>query len=152
MTHIPATYIGIQPGYGRHPSLLLYNLLMDIPGHPMGSTVSLQTLMREGFHPVEKGGGGSMTQYIIESNECDELSGEALCWNNEDGWVDRASATLFEIDEMNANAYLIAAAPAMYEALKSALNNLDRLADERSHYRTMWLDHARAVLAQAEGK
>lgn len=80
MTHIPATYIGIQPGYGRHPSLLLYNLLMDIPGHPMGSTVSLQTLMREGFHPVEKGGGGSMTQYIIESNECDELSGEALCW------------------------------------------------------------------------
>ena len=56
MTHIPATYIGIQPGYGRHPSLLLYNLLMDIPGHPMGSTVSLQTLMREGFHPVEKGG------------------------------------------------------------------------------------------------
>ncbi len=32
MTHIPATYIGIQPGYGRHPSLLLYNLLMDIPG------------------------------------------------------------------------------------------------------------------------
>ncbi len=42
-----------------------------------------------------------MTQYIIESNECDELSGEALCWNNEDGWVDRASATLFEIDEVS---------------------------------------------------
>ena len=56
------------------------------------------------------------------------------------------------IAEDKANAALIAAAPAMYEALKSALNNLDRLADERSHYRTMWLDHARAVLAQAEGR
>ncbi len=53
MTHIPATYIGIQLGHGRHPSLLLYNLLEEIPGHPVGSTVSLQTLMKAGFHPVE---------------------------------------------------------------------------------------------------
>ena len=148
MTHIPATYIGIQPGYGRHPSLLLYNLLMDIPGHPMGSTVSLQTLMREGFHPVEKGGGGSMTQYIIESNECDELSGEALCWNNEDGWVDRASATLFEIDEMNANAHLIAAAPAMYEALRDCVGRLE------AYYGDTYpaVIRGKQALAQAEGK
>ena len=53
MIHIPATYIGIQPGYGRHPSLLLYNLLEEIPGHPVGSTVSLQTLNSEGYYPVE---------------------------------------------------------------------------------------------------
>ena len=56
MTHIPATYIGTQhwPAGSRHPSLPLYNLLVDIPGHPVGSTVSLYTLWKEGYHPVEK--------------------------------------------------------------------------------------------------
>ena len=55
MTHIPAIYIGKQewPVGCRYPSLLLYNLLEEIPGHPVGSTVSLQTLMKAGFHPVE---------------------------------------------------------------------------------------------------
>ena len=55
MTHVPATYIGKQewPAECRYPSLLLYNLLEEIPGHPVGSTVSLQTLNREGYHPVE---------------------------------------------------------------------------------------------------
>ena len=55
MTHIPAQYIGTQewPAPCRYPSLPLYNLLVDIPGHPVGSTVSLYTLWREGYHPVE---------------------------------------------------------------------------------------------------
>lgn len=53
MINIPVKYIGVQPGWGKHPSLPLYNLLVDIPGHPVGSTVSLQTLMKAGFHPVE---------------------------------------------------------------------------------------------------
>lgn len=89
-----------------------------------------------------------MTQYIIESNECDELSGEALCWNNEDGWVDRASATLFEIDEMNANAHLIAAAPAMYEALKASLLAIP---DGMTSNTSPICQQIRAALAQAEG-
>ena len=52
---IPAKYIGTQtwPVGTRYPSLPLYNLLVDIPGHPVGSTVSLQTLNSEGYHPVE---------------------------------------------------------------------------------------------------
>jgi hypothetical protein len=55
MTNIPTKFIGIQHGPAgcRYPSLLLYNLLVEIPGHPVGSTVSLQTLMKAGFHPVE---------------------------------------------------------------------------------------------------
>ena len=53
--NISAHYIGIQhfPKGCRQPSLLLYNLLEEIPGHPVGSTVSLQTLNNEGYHPVE---------------------------------------------------------------------------------------------------
>ena len=56
MTHILATYIGKQewPVGCRHPSLLLYNLLEEIPGHPVGSTVSLQTLQRAGYQPVSQ--------------------------------------------------------------------------------------------------
>ena len=55
MTNIPTKFIGIQHGPAgcRYPSLLLYNLLEEIPGHPVGSTVSLQTLNREGYHPME---------------------------------------------------------------------------------------------------
>ena len=55
MVNIKATYIGKQewPVGCRYPSLLLYNLLEEIPGHPVGSTVSLQTLNNEGYHPVE---------------------------------------------------------------------------------------------------
>lgn len=55
MTPIAATYIGTQqwPAGTRYPSLPLYNLLVAIPGHPVGSTVSLYTLWREGYHPVE---------------------------------------------------------------------------------------------------
>ena len=56
MTPIPATYIGTQtwPAGTPYPSLPLYNLLVDIPGHPVGSTVSLQTLNKAGYQPVER--------------------------------------------------------------------------------------------------
>ena len=52
---IPVKYIGTQhwPAGSRYPSLPLYNLLVAIPGHPVGSTVSLQTLQRAGYQPVE---------------------------------------------------------------------------------------------------
>ena len=55
MTHIPATYIGTQhwPAGMPYQPLPLYNLLVEIPGHPVGSTVSLYTLWREGYHPLE---------------------------------------------------------------------------------------------------
>ena len=55
MISIPAKYIGTQhwPTGSSYPSLPLYNLLVDIPGHPVGSTVSLQTLNRAGYQPVE---------------------------------------------------------------------------------------------------
>ena len=54
MKHIKATYIGTQhwPAGMPYQPLPLYNLLVDIPGHPVGSTVSLQTLNNEGYHPV----------------------------------------------------------------------------------------------------
>ena len=55
MTHIPAQYIGTQhwPAGMPYQPLPLYNLLVEIPGHPVGSTVSLQTLNKEGYQPVE---------------------------------------------------------------------------------------------------
>ena len=54
--------------------------------------------------------------------------------------------------EIRANAALIAAAPAMYEALHSALNNVDRLGDVRSAYRATWIKQVTKLLAQAEGR
>ena len=55
VVNVKAKYIGTQhwPAGSRYPSLPLYNLLVDIPGHPVGSTVSLYTLWKEGYHPVE---------------------------------------------------------------------------------------------------
>ena len=55
MVNIKAKYIGTQhwPVGSRNPSLPLYSLLVDIPGHPVGSTVCLYTLWKEGYHPVE---------------------------------------------------------------------------------------------------
>ena len=44
------------------------------------------------------------------------------------------------------------AAPAMYEALHSALNNVDRLGDVRSAYRATWIKQVTKLLAQAEGR
>ena len=51
-----------------------------------------------------------------------------------------------------ANAHLIAAAPAMYEALQGALKNIDRLNDKRSAYRAQWIKAVQVALAQAEGR
>ena len=51
-----------------------------------------------------------------------------------------------------ANATLIAAAPAMYEALQGALKNIDRLNDKRSAYRAQWIKAVQVALAQAEGR
>ena len=51
-----------------------------------------------------------------------------------------------------ANAALIAAAPAMYEALQGALKNIDRLNDKRSAYRAQWIKAVQVALAQAEGR
>lgn len=55
MVSIPVKYIGTQhwPAGMPYQPLPLYNLLVDIPGHPVGSTVSLQTLQRAGYQPVE---------------------------------------------------------------------------------------------------
>ena len=52
---IPVKYMGTQhwPASMPYQPLPLYNLLVDIPGHPVGSTVSLQTLQRAGYQPVE---------------------------------------------------------------------------------------------------
>ena len=57
-----------------------------------------------------------------------------------------------KLDEMNANAHLIAAAPAMYEALKALVEYLDTQVqagklDDWKHVLV-----ARQALAQAEGK
>ena len=54
--------------------------------------------------------------------------------------------------EYEDNAAFIAAAPAMYEALHSALNNVDRLGDVRSAYRATWINQVTKLLAQAEGR
>ena len=48
--------------------------------------------------------------------------------------------------------HILAAAPAMYEALHSALNNVDRLGDVRSAYRATWIKQVTKLLAQAEGQ
>ncbi len=54
--------------------------------------------------------------------------------------------------EVEHTAYLIAAAPAMYEALQGALKNIDRLNDKRSAYRAQWIKAVQVALAQAEAK
>jgi hypothetical protein len=45
----PAVYVGCQDGCGVVESFKLYNLTADIPGHPVGSTVSEQTLVAAGY-------------------------------------------------------------------------------------------------------
>lgn len=59
----PAEYIGTQPGFGSVPDFRLYNLTESIPGHPVGSTVSDDTLRRAGyvlpeFGPASENGAG----------------------------------------------------------------------------------------------
>lgn len=47
----PATsvFIGVQEGYGVRPDFALYNLFVDLPGHPRGSTVTAATLQEHGL-------------------------------------------------------------------------------------------------------
>ena len=61
-------------------------------------------------------------------------------------------AEIYRVSAYEGNASLIAAAPAMYEALHSALNNVDRLGDVRSAYRATWIKQVTKLLAQAEGQ
>lgn len=50
----PATFLGIQDGFGIYPSIALYILREQVGIHPAGSTVSRQTLERHGFAVNEK--------------------------------------------------------------------------------------------------
>lgn len=45
----PAVFVGTQDGCGVFPSFALYNLTAEIPGHPVGSTVSAETLTAAGY-------------------------------------------------------------------------------------------------------
>jgi hypothetical protein len=46
---LPAVYIGTQPGFRHLPAIELYNLLVPVGDHPVGSTVSRTTLERHGW-------------------------------------------------------------------------------------------------------
>lgn len=46
----PALFLGIQPGFGEVAAIELYVLLSPVGHHPVGSTVSRQTLERHGYH------------------------------------------------------------------------------------------------------
>lgn len=48
----PAQFLGIQPGFDGHSPIELYVLLSPVAHHPVGSTVSRQTLERHGYSPV----------------------------------------------------------------------------------------------------
>ena len=45
----PATFLGVQCGYGITADIELWNLKADIPGHPVGSSVARQTLEAAGY-------------------------------------------------------------------------------------------------------
>ncbi|MFT3783435.1 MAG: hypothetical protein QM790_15595 [Nibricoccus sp.] len=47
----PAIFLGIQPGYKNIPPVELYNLLVPVGQHPVGSTVSRKTLEDHGLLP-----------------------------------------------------------------------------------------------------
>jgi hypothetical protein len=50
----PAHYVGLQPGFGNLPAIELYTLLAPVGEHPVGSTVSRQTLEKHGFSLVRQ--------------------------------------------------------------------------------------------------
>ncbi len=45
----PAVFLGVQPGFDTHAAIELYVLLSPVGHHPVGSTVSRQTLERHGY-------------------------------------------------------------------------------------------------------
>ena len=83
--------------------------------------------------------GGERIYKVITDRPMGGLVAGVSAW-----WVDTESA--------RHNAHLIAAAPAMYEALQGALKNIDRLNDKRSAYRAQWIKAVQVALAQAEGR
>lgn len=47
-------FLGMQENFPHHlPPIALFNLLVDLPGHPAGSTVSKTTLVSEGLWEEE---------------------------------------------------------------------------------------------------
>ena len=48
--NFPAIYVGLQPGFRCVPAIELYTLLAPVGDHPVGSTVSRQTLEKHGFN------------------------------------------------------------------------------------------------------
>lgn len=42
-------YMFVQKGFAHIPDMPMYDLTVDIPGHPTGSTVSRSTLENSGF-------------------------------------------------------------------------------------------------------
>ena len=49
MKTVKAVYIGTQQGTAHCPSFELFNLLEEVDGHPVGSTVSGRTIARLGY-------------------------------------------------------------------------------------------------------
>lgn len=47
----PALFLGIQPGFDNQAAIELYVLVSPVGPHPIGSTVSRQTLERHGYRP-----------------------------------------------------------------------------------------------------
>ena len=45
----PAVFLGVQPGFDTHAAIELYVLLAPVGHHPVGSTVSRQTLEKHGY-------------------------------------------------------------------------------------------------------
>jgi hypothetical protein len=50
--NFPAVYVGMQPGFRRLPAIELYTLIAPVGDHPVGSTVSRQTLEKHGINLV----------------------------------------------------------------------------------------------------
>jgi hypothetical protein len=46
---MPAVYIGTVEGFRNVPAIDLYNLMVPVGEHPIGSTVSRKTLERYGY-------------------------------------------------------------------------------------------------------
>lgn len=50
VTHTnPGEYIGTLPGFRDLPAIDLYNLVVPVGDHPVGSTVSRRTLEKHGY-------------------------------------------------------------------------------------------------------
>ena len=48
-SQVPAIFCCWQPGFGQHPTVALWTLTQDIPGHPRDSTVTTATLHAAGY-------------------------------------------------------------------------------------------------------